>query len=538
MWSNSLPRREPTRIHAASLLEFLAFKDDAEALWRILLSCEEDGWVRFHVLRTLKALDVALPAGALEGLFQIWSEACERIRQGREEIPGNQLPAEAILPSLTEILSLARLPGKMEAAEKFLSTLDCADRVALLSGMWNDPAGIPPRLRRWLYRSWRRQDWQANLERSYLIASARRPSAFIAGLVLGHWWSLGGYEKAGFLRKLSREKIRELFRGRETEFQDAVTNFYLPLGFLLEHLGPDALISAIEKRFNEVGGLEEVIRFLDGEYKPDFFSRAVWLLRDWFNTDEAGVLAVAPESFGPILARLKARRRLYRDDRPDVRSWIRKAVADRDSSSTARGALSTIAEAPDPADRDLFLHILGTNAEPRMLYCALAGMENLREDGEAWRRNLKDLARDAHPLIRARAHAALARRGTRASVEALAEAATMSQDLCERAEAVRWIGEIDAAGHADLLRKVLLEDHETMGDGYHSPVCQEAAFAIARLPGLEPMTLLLRAALIAPGNPEWDALNEYLKSRALASPEEPYAGEIYANNWRGWIPCS
>jgi HEAT repeat protein len=125
----------------------------------------------------------------------------------------------------------------------------------------------------------------------------------------------------------------------------------------------------------------------------------------------------------------------------------------------------------------------------------------------------------------------LARRGDEGQLAVLVHAASEAVHPSVRGEAVRLLGEFDAARHFPILNTALLDDHETC-DGHYAPAGEEAALALARLGTPEALTAMLRAYFATPNYIVWRCVGEYLRTLATSGDQNEPVSMISWNSCR------
>src|SRR5207247_2004496 len=178
---------------------------------------------------------------------------------------------------------------------------------------------------------------------------------------------------------------------------------------------------------------------------------------------------------------------------------LRRAIVEPALLPLAEWLLPYLSRRPRSEDGGFFRWILKQEAHPVARYRAVEALERLGQDGAAWRESLVGMARSPDPYLRVHTLGALARRGEATDLRKLEQIAWRGEHVCVRAEAIRVLGELDAARYLGLLRRTLLEDHAMCGRCPSDlPAAEEAAIALSRLGIPEALTALARGCLAVP----------------------------------------
>jgi HEAT repeat protein len=191
---------------------------------------------------------------------------------------------------------------------------------------------------------------------------------------------------------------------------------------------------------------------------------------------------------------------------------LRGAIGEPALLPLARWVLPCLCRSPRLEDREFYRWILQQEAHPVIRYHAVEALERLGEDGDVWRERLVGMARSPDPYLRVHALSALAQRGETAALARLEQIATRARHVCVRAEAIRVLGELDAARYLNLLRRALLEDHAMCGPCPSDlPAAEEAAIALCHLGTPEALTAVVHGYLTVPCQDLQTWIGEWLR---------------------------
>ncbi|WP_375772157.1 HEAT repeat domain-containing protein [Archangium gephyra] len=510
-----------SRFNALQLLAIFGGPEQLLLFREILLDVREHDAVRSRALEAGLRHGLSLPAEALSGLLQ------ETLAEWRKHA---QRTFEVLYTTdFTRLARLARTPEALSAVEAALLQVSSHQRADLLeeeSREW-----LPPTLVDWLHARWCQEDQQAlvrsheelqhHSEQKALTSEKPYHWEFLAecakGFTLAHnglranlavaastwerpesWAFLAGCAREltpaqlGLCLEhgLPRKELARLLAPHPEALHRAAEELLLPLSELPAWFGRDELL----RRLHHIMRTTSLARRLpEGIMKePESFPDAVELLGEW------------PEA-RPLLLRLlcdfdvhvRVRRplllKLFETERAVAIRWALAAMAWPDNTPLVRGVLRWAAESPEPTtDRPLFLAALrGTDS---MAQCfALEGLLGLGESGAGWCDRLGALLRDPNAMVRLRAAAGLVRQGRPEALRLLQDTARTAPEPWLRAEALRWLGEVDAEASRPLLEQGLFDQGRYRED---LPLtADEAVLALSRLGTPEALSALLNAHL-------------------------------------------
>jgi hypothetical protein len=489
--SNDPPRRSRRRrdrVTAAQLLRTLALPEIAPALRRIALDPREEGWIRWCAIVALAKSGATFSAAEVtNGLF---------------------LEVDAPRDLGERLVTLVRDDASLAAAREAIALVSPERRAEIL-GRHCSRADLEPTphfhvIRDEVYASWLDRDRHAlapDRAREVTIATLERPeSRRLLQEVLRTCDDEARREIAG---RLPRTDFLALVRDDPALRREAVDRLALPLADLVELIGEDALIQGLERRIRELSPVLSATRH--GHEPEGEAHRCLNVLGAWARS--AGSRACS------LLERLveagldpffwpKLERAFVSCDRARAVRWLERSLGETTLGETI---LERVAREPRTEDRPLLERALG--AGPALRYLAIDGLEGL---GGAERALLERIANDdPDEIVRLRAVGALALRGDAKSERILVGRATGGRRGVEgRAEAVRWLAELDPRRYFDVLEEALLQGLDYVED-YYQPIAEAAAFGVARLGGVEALSALFHAAFLV-GNSVSGIVEGYL----------------------------
>jgi HEAT repeat protein len=472
-----------------------------------------------------------------------------------------------MLPELFDLL--CQSAGASQAKQNFLLALSPMERARVLiqSAQARDER-LTPDLEEWLYRCWLDHDRMlldrvcdgdapANLE--VIVATRWYPES--RAMLLERWPELVEEQKQKLIGEFTHnldleeeiwERIHpahrewELSRGELDEsllaeclaneparMAGMVDTLALPLSLLLKQIGTDALFISVEAKIRAASrALQE-----EGARSADVYTDELWrtfnLLEKWPG-EEVNARIQSLYQCPDVDRSLKRKLRYVIWDRLWKQSPLEALAAARQAAEAgddhwAQLATNRMGRHPRPEYRDSLLWAAGQDSV-RLRYTAVQALESLQEDSREWREQLIVLAGDPHPAVRLQATAALVRRGEDSRLTEIVREATTAEKVEVRAEALRMLGDLDAAQHFPLLRSALLDDHAVY-DQYHLPAAEEAALALARLGTPAGLAALVRAALTGP-HILWASIAWYLEAFDPFGALAPDLPMFIYGNWR------
>jgi hypothetical protein len=490
--------------------------------------------------------------------------------------PGFQVQVDdPITWMLPELFSRCRSEEAGQAARSFLTALSSIERARVLmqSAQARDER-LTPDLEEWLYRRWLDEDRAlldgvsdgsapVNLE----VIVATRQYAESRAMLLENWprldeeqrqkligafthdldpieevweWVQAAHREWELTRaEYDESLLAECLAGEPARMTKMVDTLALPLSLLLNQLGPDALFSGVEAKIRAASQAFQAEGAQYGEVYTDELWRTLDLLEKWPG-EEVNARIQSLYHCPDVHHRLKFNlrrviwKRLWKQSRLEALVAAREAGESGDDHWAKLAAIG-MERHPRPEYREFLLWAAGQDSI-RLRYTAVQALETLQEDGCEWREQLTELVRDPHPAVRLHATAAFVRRGEEPRLPEIVQDATAAQEVEVRAEALRMLGELDAAQHFPLLRRALLDDHAEY-DRHYLPAAEEAALALARLGTPEALAALIQAALVGP-HKLWASIAWYLEAfDPFEAPEPALPMSIYGN-WRqrhrGW----
>lgn len=425
---------------------------------------------------------------------------------------------------LQELLPLARTEDALSTLEATLLQLPARDRVHLLLHWSSELELLHPRLVDWLWARWSQHDRQSvpptydhGDGNRYLVLSTWEHPESWAYLTLKvpalPVMELEWYLSCG----LPREALARLLAPHPEQSRLAAESLLLPLPALLAYFGHDALL----RRLRRVVRAESIAQRAPYQLlqHPVGFDAAVELLGEW------------PEA-RPLLFRLlcdfdlaeEVRRELlatlFERDRAVAIRWALVALSWPDNLPLVRFLLHRAVEKPEPIERPLFLAALRSTDD--VAHCfAIEGLLTLGESGASWCDRLTSLLHAPHPVVRLRAAAGLARQGHEEGLPLLRRTALEAPEPWLRAEALRWLGEVDLEASRPVLEQGLSDPG--VSDRHIELGGAEALHALSRRGRPEDLTALLNAYVRGPFVQDLDDHLEYhLRRQEGRSTEEPF----------------
>ncbi len=501
-------RRTPeewNRLRVASLLGDVADASCVPGLCRLLLNPSEEQPVRIQTLYGLVRQDElpCLPLSDLAALLhdrELWEDPSLRPERHSCSDYGWLIP----------LLSLFRTEEATRLVRSVLAQWSARDRARLLRDLPSYGYEPDSSIVEWLFQRWWVHDrlkietvqndeedpWPLNLR--VALAYSERPEPHC--LLREFWIQSSGEERPALVDELwmhMREAVSSLAIAPH-ERQELAERLALPLADLLKLHGPVRLMDRIE------GSLRAASRAMAADHRPDSPAwweepgRALDFLAEWPDASvnsRIASLCACPDLHW--LLRRELLEILWKRGSDLSLPLLRRAVEEPPLLPLARRLLPVMCRRPRREDREFFLWILDQEAHPVLFYHAVEALERLGEDDGSWRERLNRMTWSRDPYLRVRALGSLARRGAAASVPKLEQIARNARHVCVRAEAIRVLGELDAAQHLDLLRQALLEEH-SRSSHFDLPAAEEAALALSRLGTPEALTALVCGYLTVP----------------------------------------
>jgi HEAT repeat protein len=204
--------------------------------------------------------------------------------------------------------------------------------------------------------------------------------------------------------------------------------------------------------------------------------------------------------------------RLFTEDRAVAARWVAAAWTYPENLPVVRGFLARASLEPRPEERPLFLAALRGPDDLARCF-AIEGLRALGESGAGWCDRLTSLAHASHPAVRLRAAAGLVRQGRREWLPLLRQTALEAEQAPLRAEALRWLGELDGEASRSVLKQALLKMERPS-----LPAADEAVWALSRLGSAEDLSALLDAALFGLYTPRLERALEHHLARQEGRP--------------------
>ncbi|WP_342379314.1 HEAT repeat domain-containing protein [Myxococcus stipitatus] len=472
------PRRQSTRGHCIDLLARCAGPEQRGALREFLLDDREAMTARSSVLDAAVSLGLELTPGEFAGLLD---EAVAARSWG------NNL-------SLGELLSLARTEESCVIAEQALTRATAKQRVEVLLHSRGSP--LHARLQHLLHARWlaedqetiRREDPDRDLEVSVALATWEQPGSWDVLVRLAHEEvsvTLMDHVREG----LPTEAFVRWARLRPKLYRQAAETLRLPLPELRAHFP----VEDLRERLRHAATHQRLFTYvLDGvpAKRSENFPFAARLLAEW--TEERPLLLsllrhpdVAEHPRRALLAALLL------VDRPAAIQWARESPGTADLPTLVRQLLHEVARAPRPEERPFFLEVLQGTDDVASCF-ALEALLALGGVGDTAQERVETLKRSTHPGLRVRAMAAQVRDGKREDLPELVRLAREAPEPWLRAEALRWLCEVDREAGQPCVEQALSDD-SAWGD---VPLAAaEALHALAKRGTPEDLSLLLNASV-------------------------------------------
>lgn len=474
--SNEPPRRSRRRFDlwtAAQLLRTLAVPEVAPVLRQISLDASQDHWIRWCAIVSLARSGATFSAKEVEnGLTLDPCRAPDHLGE--------------------RLVTLVRNAAALAAAREQVALTSPEKRAEILEhgGLYEnlEPTRYFETLRDEVYAGWLERDRHVLAPDRVLRVAARTLSRAESWRILEYSLQTAGSEERGYvLDRLAERDRLALVRNDPVLLREAVDRLAVPATDLVEHLGEEALVDGLERRIHELSAVLSTPRH---GHEPEGEAHVCLnVLTEWARSagPRAGkrLEALLEADLDPLFWP-KLERAFVACDRARAACWLERRIDETRSGATILGR---IVDGPRIEDRSLLERALA--AGPAFRYLAIDGLEKL---GAAEPALLERVARDdSDEVVRLRARGALALRGDAQSERILAGRATRVRGVEARAEAVRWLAELDPPRHFDALENALLEGLDYVED-YYQPVAEAAAFGVARLGGVEALSTLLHAA--------------------------------------------
>ncbi|MBJ6759123.1 HEAT repeat domain-containing protein [Myxococcaceae bacterium JPH2] len=472
------PGRDPTRERCIDLLARFAGPGQRDALRDLLLDDREGIVARSHSLQGALSVGIELSPREFAGLLD---EALAKRDWGSP-------------PDLDRLLCLARTEESCIIAEQALARATARQRVEVLAHSRTIP--LHTRLRDLLYARWlaedreaiRREDPDSYLERYAAVATWEQPGSWDVLARLAH-------------EEVSQELLYNLRNGLPSEafvrwarlrpelYQQAAEALRLPLPELRAHFHADDL----RERLSHAAVHQQLFTSLRGNIavkRDTTFPFAARLLAEW--TEERPLLLrllrhpnMADHPRRALLAAL------FLVDRPAAIQWAWESLGAAELPALVLELLQEVALAPRPEERPFFLEVLQGTDDVAACF-ALEALLGLGGVGDEARERVEALTRSTHPGLRVRAAAALIRAGRREQLPELVRLARGAPEAWLRAEALRWLCEVDREAGQPCVEQALT-DESAWGD---VPLAAaEALHALAKRGTPEDLSLLMNASV-------------------------------------------
>ncbi|RJS20827.1 hypothetical protein DRW03_19325 [Corallococcus sp. H22C18031201] len=479
-----------------------------------------------------------------------------RMRMSREALARLASGATDETTSLSILVDLALSALVLDAdaeplAWELLLQESPAERASLLTRL--RPNGPNPTLAERLFRQWWSWDrpvieatHNERVEKNGGVALTwRRPETrdlLVRWALTLEPWLL----RMWVLRELSPAEQRGLFLASPELHQRAVAALLLPVEDMVDALGAQGLLASLKKTLHEDSRAWHLTPL--GVAHPKHLDDAARLLATWREARPLFHKMLCALDLATPTRRALVRA-LFNHDRALAPRWAREAERYPDNAPLVREVLRLVAQAPIESDRAFLWHWLRSEAAWAMAW-ALEGLLVLGESGAEWRARLLDLRRSNDIYVRLRAAAGLVREEVHA--DALMELRACARDATLpviRAEAIRWLGAVDAEASRPFLYQAVeaapmsrrlatredLDEQEDDSGQVAAPVpeAEEAAAALDRLGTPEDLARLLDSRLRYRCSPEFaDALARHL-SRQEGRESEPSPTSCVMQRW--WI---
>ncbi|EPX55419.1 hypothetical protein D187_009030 [Cystobacter fuscus DSM 2262] len=462
------------RVRVLRLLRLFGGEDELPLVRALLLNPREHFTVRSWALGLALHLGLRLSGAELSGLV-----GASALSPSQEDAP--------VLEAY-RCLRLVRAEEDIPWVEATLRRWSPWERADLLIQSRREGEPLPAPVLTWLYTRWCEEDRGAlerepgGPERNLQVAAATwtRPES----------WALLARESRNLSSEgpMPREALHQLLSADPEALHHAAKALRLPLPTLLVCLGREGLLRRLEEVLHAQSLSLNVAYGLMPA--PEDYPRALEVLAEW---PEARALRLRYLcDFGVALElRKELLRQLFQRERATALRWALAAWKWPENLPLVRTVLREASGSAEPGDRALFLAALSGTDDAAACF-ALEGLLALDESGPAWLERLEALLYAAHPLVRVRAAAGLLRWGRAEGGELLRRTARESDEPWLRAEALRWLGALDAPGHEELLERGLRDE---TWEKKLWPGADEAAWALFRWGTPEALGALLTAWL-------------------------------------------
>ncbi|WP_342375548.1 hypothetical protein NVS55_30205 [Myxococcus stipitatus] len=471
-------RRFRTREQCINLLARFAGPAQHGTLRDILLDDREAHVARRLALDGAISLGIELSPPELTGLI--------------EEALANREGANAL--SLAEVLSLARTEEDCVIAEQALARVTAGQRFVVLGRSRRRP--LHTRLRQMLHARWLAEDRavvqgevpELRFDVAAAVANWGHPSAWDALARLAH-------------EEVSEEMMDDVRRGLPTEafvrwarlnpklYQQAAEALRLPLPEMRAHFSEEDL----RERLRHAATHQRLFTSLHDNRptkRGENFPFAARLLAEWSEERPLllGLLRHPDVAEHPRRALLAA---LLLVDRAAAIQWARESLGAAELPALMLQLLQEVAMEPRPEERPFILEVLQGTDDVAACF-ALEALFELGGVGDAPLERVEALTRSAHPGLRVRAMATQVRAGRREGLPELVRLAREAPEPWLRAEALRWLCEVDREAGQPCLEQALADD-ATWGD---APLAAaEALRALAKRGTPEDLSLLMNASV-------------------------------------------
>lgn len=452
------------RRQLAAVLAVISDAGCAPRWQELLLNPHEDLWVRLRARDALDELGARLSEAERAALLLEWLAEFDRDRS----------PFPLQVQDLVTLLVSAAEPSRYLAGLRALSTRHQGDLLK--------DARLPDALRGPLQESWLAalRDDLSGID----VVWDMLDQAPVRRWALASPAPLSPIQVRRALADASLAEVEAFFDGFPGRLEEARAAFCLPLPALA--LTAEEALEAIHACFRENRAYRRV--------SPRSINACATL--DQLGED----------------ARREARG--WEDIHPDLKKHWLSARRSRDRGQS-EDELVRRAGAARRADRPLFLGKL-SSARALDRYYALEWFAAVGERPPG----LVELAeRDPHPVVRIQA-AGLHAMDEPSGLAHLRERARAGAHVCERAEALRWLEELDLEGSAEIFVAAL--DDRAPFEQHYLPALGQAIQALQAIPGEASMTALLRAALRGPCFYSSELVNAALRYRLGRAPEQSW----------------
>jgi hypothetical protein len=494
------PALVPARSDVARLLALIA--DDAavpELQW-LVSNAAEDQAIRTTALQALARLQAEVPLPELQQWLDdrsLWQEPLDYCY-------------------LTDLISLCRTVEARQVVNSFLADWPAYERARLLLDcLMVRRAAVPREIVTFLYDPWGRSDHEmlegvtvpcydpALLNVEIAWRSADRPRS--RALLVARWRQAEGDARHDALRVLTKaigELPASMARDGE-ELHELANALVLPHAALGEYFGARDLLSLLEQK---VRTADPHLHSQTSKCPPRVWFellRTFSLVRSWPDSavDDRLACWIGCPDLSPRL-RGEWLRGLWARNRDRAAAVLRLAQANEEFMPVVRRFMAMDGHRLRASEREFLDWATAQEAEPLIRYAAAQAWDHLNDDSLAWRRRLEGFTRGDDPYLRLRALASLSRRGDSARLAEIIETASSADHVCERAEALRILGELDASRHRALLHRALMEPKTAVcesGRAGRMAAFHEADRALMRLDQAEALTEVIQGYLALPG---------------------------------------